>query len=87
MKKNKIKYAIGLLILCASNMAFSQKAYYSKEYKHYEDSTLNYGEIDHTVYLIGDAGEPNQKDLTAVDLLENHLKNETKKSTVIFFRR
>ena len=84
MKKNKIKYAIGLLILCASNMAFSQKAYYSKEYKHYEDSTLNYDEIDHTVYLIGDAGEPNQKDLTAVDLLENHLKNETKKSTVIF---
>ena len=84
MSNITIKHLIGLLILSFANVGFSQKPYYSNEYLHLEDSTLNYGEIDHTVYLIGDAGEPNKKGLSAVDLLENHIKNETKKSTVIF---
>ena len=84
MVKLRIKHIIGFLILGVSSAAISQKPYYSKQYSHYEDSISNYGEIDHTVYLIGDAGENEQKGASAVDLLKNHIKDESKKSTVLF---
>ncbi|MFT7343792.1 MAG: putative phosphodiesterase [Lentimonas sp.] len=75
---------MGLIILGSPMVAFSQKAYYSGEYLHLEDSISNYGKIDHSVYLIGDAGESGNTGLTALDLLKNHIKNEGNNSTVVF---
>ena len=78
------KHILVLFMVLSGATGFAQKPFYSKEYLHYEDSTINYGKIDHTVYLIGDAGEIEAGEVSGVDLLKAHIAKEDDKSTVVF---
>ncbi|WP_372746114.1 metallophosphoesterase [Lutibacter sp.] len=82
--KNIIFYSITLLLLssCATN-----KVQYKNNvnYNNFEDENVNNLEIDHTFYLIGDAGNANlNEELTHFNVLKNELSLVGKNSTLLF---
>lgn len=72
-----------ILILFATN-AFGQKPFISKANTEWFQHSIN-GEVSHTVYLVGDAGEPIVNEGTScMALLKQHLSDAEQNSSVIF---
>jgi Omp85 superfamily domain/Calcineurin-like phosphoesterase len=77
-------HSIALFATCCLFLnAMGQTPYYSKSQVNWEKDTIT-GKVEHTLYLIGDAGDPDFSKPSGLKILGNHLKNESAESSVIF---
>ncbi len=72
-----------LLFLSLVTILHSQKNYYSDTNANWQEQSI-LGEIDHVIYLIGDAGEIDIPQPTTLNLLSKQLNEQSGNNSVIF---
>ena len=84
-KRSKITFAFIVLILALQSCATRHPQYGKNIKNHFIQNETDSSKIAHTFFLIGDAGNANEKKaLQTLGLLQNRLENSNKKSTLLF---
>ncbi len=84
MKQVQLFFLFTLICLMATSCA-NYRLNYSKAHKQWEENKPQSTDIEHTMYLIGDAGNSKKGDIApALKLLKNKLDKASKNSSVIF---
>lgn len=74
-----------LLIFCLfTTSCLNIKPYYNREYRNWEQAIKDTSHLDHSVFLIGDVGDPDEKGEGSLNLLKTHLAAADSNSVVLF---